>query len=71
MHVDLLPFLASDAVPLRNQKHGKLTFPHAPWVKKAADRNAFAKEVNTADIAPERLTAPSARASKSKGARGV
>ena len=55
VHVDLLELLAGEAVPLRNQRHGKLTFPHVAWAKEAADRNAFTKEVNTADIAPERL----------------
>ena len=55
VHVGLLELLAGEAVPLRNQRHGKLTFPHVAWAKEAADRNAFTKEVNTADIAPERL----------------
>ena len=54
VHVDLLPFLGGDDVPSRNQSR-TLMFPHVSWVKFAADRNAFAKEVNTADIAPERL----------------
>ena len=70
VHVGLLELLAGDDVPPRGGTC-KLKSPHVAWAKEAADRNAFTKEVNTADIAPERLTAPSARASKSKGARGV
>ena len=54
VHVDLLPFLAGDAVSSRNQSK-TLMFPHVSWVKEAVDRNAFAKEVNTTDVAPERL----------------
>ena len=52
--VGLLEFLAGDDVPARTN-HRTLTYPHVPWVKFAVDRNAFAKEVNTADVAPERL----------------
>ena len=55
VHVGLLELLAGDTVPSRNQASQKLVFPHAPWAMDAADRNAFAKEVNTADVAPERL----------------
>ena len=58
VHVDLLAFLASEAVPSRGQNkrtQAKLTFPHVAWVKFAVDRDAFAKEVNTADVPPERL----------------
>ena len=54
VHSGLLPFLAGDAVSPRN-KTPKLTCPHVSWVEHAVDRNAFAKEVNTADVAPERL----------------
>ena len=56
VHVDLLELLAGDAVPPRNKtpkSRYKLTYRHVSWVKEAADRNAFAKEVNTADVAPE------------------
>jgi hypothetical protein len=59
--VGLLEFLASDAVPRRAEGRGEgrsaeaARFPHVHWAKEAADRNAFAKEVNTADVAPERL----------------
>ncbi|CAH0365529.1 unnamed protein product [Pelagomonas calceolata] len=59
VHVGLLELLAGDTVPPRcsqaKSEARNPSFPHVAWAKVAADRNAFAKEVNTADIAPERL----------------